>query len=284
MSELSDVTFDVICVTYNCDEPNKLETKIRKMFSYARLNIRVLNLVDTNRDFYIGSECIPQERLNDYFEFTGYYYGLKLLLNNGVVERCTKRNVVFMNDTIFNSHIESYFYLQLFKINNLIYEGRLNSPCIIGHPQEKYHGYIVPTCLFCVVGSDIELKNLKLLPADLFDDNELMSRSSIDTNNLFIKDKKVFDKAVDDWLRPKHFLRGWYKADFFNETSAQVFERKKVAIFLEHIFLITNRHSFPLVALGGFSIEFLKKIDQCYQFLLKLTHRALLLVKHLKNH
>ncbi|MFM5077783.1 hypothetical protein [Aeromonas caviae] len=279
MSELSDVTFDVICVTYNCDEPNKLETKIRKMFSYARLDIRVLKLVDTSRDFHIGHECISQQKINDYFEFTGYHYGLKWILN------CSdfgggRRNIVFINDTLFNSHVYLYSVFQLANIKRFLL--KLSSPrqsFITGHSQNKFHGPVVPTCLFCISGYKSELNKFSLFPLSLHDNSgEMIESSRLDIADIFVKDSSLFEAHIDAWLRPKAFFKGWYKLDYYNGISDSDFRRKKIAIFLEHS-LLYNNEVFLFHDLKAPWLYFLSKIDRLYQNIIKVCLRGSLFVK-----
>lgn len=100
---------NVVCVTYRCKDFNKLKRDITSLFPKGyKLNQCVI--VDTDDNLEINSELIQSSSVNSFFEFSGFYYGLKLL---SFLEGNHVGDVLFINDTIFEHHYVNAYRSEL---------------------------------------------------------------------------------------------------------------------------------------------------------------------------
>ena len=137
--------FHIVCVTYKCDDLAALEKKIRNLFFTKEYLIEVL-IVDTSQDpqSNISPRLFSSNDLNKFFEFSGYYYGLSYLKELHCDEYF---NVMFINDSIFSSHIIYCFRHSFKKYLKLMRAGKKTNH-IYGRDQARPSGPIIPTCQF----------------------------------------------------------------------------------------------------------------------------------------
>jgi hypothetical protein len=260
---------NVVCVTYRCKDFNKLKRDITSLFPKGF----VLNqcvIVDTDDDIEINSELIQSSSVNSFFEFSGFNYGLELLSS---LEGNHVGDVLFINDTIFEHHYVNAYRSELAWYIKEV-RGRHSGLYIYGKPQNKFHGVIIPTCFFVlnIDGSDV----------NYFIDENLITklkglsikRGCFNVDSLFISDELVYNERLNGWLKPKSFLKGWYKASPYTELSKETFERKSLTIYLEHR-LCHRIREFGGVVLESRNVknDFLFFIDRLYQLRIKFFAR-----------
>lgn len=267
----TEIFIDVVCVTYNCNCNQELINRIKSLFYFSGMSLGKVIIVDTSKDLDSGSVVFSHETINNFFEFTGYHFGLKSLLLNISNANNERNKVLFMNDTVFSSHFHSYFLVQLISFRGFILKS-MKSSYIIGHSQQKTHGKIIPTCFFCVVATSSELLELKFFPDSFVVKNKLLPRQDLIYDELYVGDKSDFDQRVESWLRPIKFYKGWYKASIFCLLNDDEFNRKKLSIYLEHSFLKHNKNLVFIDVDSGF-VNFFRNLDLCYQNFLKLKKR-----------
>lgn len=269
MQDSVEKTF-IIYIHYAREDEKLLRDKLRLN---SKLN---LVTVDTSQDIVINNKIIRNNILNKYFEFSGYYFGLKK-----VKEIVGDENVrvIFINDTIFDSHLTMFYIKMINDLSNIQFE---ESNLITGIVQNKPNYDIIPTCIFSFNIVDWESCFETLLPEE-FQLNIDSPIEEIDVNNLFIGDEKIYHSRVNDWLEPKSIFKGWYKASPFKETDKKTIERKKLTIYLEHRLLLYSK-SMGFNSLDYFEyhwfMRYFYKLDVIFQLSIKIKYRLKLWLKN----
>lgn len=101
-----------------------------------------------------------------------------------------------------------------------------------------------------------------------------IKRSGFNVDSLFISDKLMYNERLNEWLKPKSFLKGWYKANPYANLSKETFERKSLTIYLEHR-LCHRIREFGGIVLESRNVknDFLFFIDRLYQLRIKVFAR-----------
>lgn len=269
----------LVCVHYNNSNINCYVDKFLKSIDVPVEN---LILVDTSKDFLALGARVHQEDVNLFFEFSGYQYGLLK-----VHEKCLELGlysgniqVIFINDTIFTSHVTKLFESVCLK--------SLRQPSVIksvtGLTLQKWHGIIIPTCCF-VINTDCKtLSKTKIIPGIFFENGKVI-RPKSDIENLYVADKQLFNRAVRNWLYPKSFFSGWYKACPWNPISNDEYRRKYLAIYFEHSmvkelvksgYVVKTLNNHPTIMLLSF-------IDRLNNNIIKLRFRIFSYLKYIWN-
>lgn len=244
----------LVCVHYRNDE-KLLLNQINKHFNFVFERVIFVNTFD---------KLLFGDSVNSYFEFSGYKVGTELVCEK-IQDENEVLDVVYINDTIFNSHVtllySSYFH-NLMKIKN-----RMKG--VYGMSEVRYHGYLIPSCFFVIRASGELFSKINFHPKS----SKKISNSEID--DLYYYDKDIFDNEINDWLYPKNFFRGWYKASPYEKISKDDYYRKRLAIYLECSLVSRLEGSgIPLIVQPLLVSKFLKLIDKFYCNFLKLKYRV----------
>ncbi|WP_165312515.1 hypothetical protein [Vibrio ziniensis] len=235
----------------------------REISILSRLG-KVIDIDTARSDKYSG--------INDFFEFSGYQFGLDLILREN---EYFEGNLFFLNSTIFDSHY-SYLYVYLVKLIIRNYSKDKKQE-LYGLVQNKQDYKIVPTCFFC-------LSNFKFNYIDNIFVPEKLKINPINVNDLYVGNKNVYNERLDSWLFPKRFFGGWYKASKFKSLGLDTVKRKKLAIFLEHILVsnLVTRDNFKLIDVSNFNyfVQILVKIDIYKQMYFKIKYRLFTMLLH----
>ncbi|TMO22077.1 hypothetical protein [Pseudoalteromonas sp. S4741] len=256
----------IVCVTYcSGSDISQLEQRIKKLFKSHLAIIESVNVINTAKKLCMPSgNFISQSKLNSLFEFSGYYYGLELIK----FKYGRNATICFINDTIFTSHISSYYKMQLFDFINNEYDHSL--PFIYGDFQQKFHGKIVPTCFFIVnIREDYDFF--------LFDKSKFTETNGSfipkrPIEKLYVGEERLFDEHINNWLYPTGLLKGWYKASPNKPLPLQTYKRKRLAIFLEHS-LLKNNIEFESHVTSSIWVSIYRFLDVNYQRVLKASSR-----------
>ena len=211
-------------------------------------------------------------RINDLYEFTGYQKGLEIIRTK--IKYTEKIQIIFINDTIFRSHLK---ILVSYLIKKIIKYNKSNKSCIIGMKQKTpilmkdivLSDYFLPTYLFSLILERKDIDKLYLFNPNYVDINILYKDS--DFNN------KNFLTHINNWLLPKSLIGGWYQSSATSRLSDAHFLRKKVTIFLEaklQNFLDSQHIHIVYIPDDSNYFKFLMFLDRLYTILLKLQLRT----------
>lgn len=265
--------FHIVCVTYKCDDLAALEKKIRNVFFTKEYLIEVL-IVDTSQDpqSNISPRLFSSNDLNKFFEFSGYYYGLSYLKELHCDEYF---NVMFINDSIFSSHIIYCFRHSFKKYLKLMRAGKKTNH-IYGRDQARPSGPIIPTCQF-FLGLERNLISEGIFFPKIIIDNDLsFSKIKIKLDDLYVGEKHIFEKRLNNWLYPKSIFKGWYQANPYKPIDSLVFARKKLTIYLEHSLIInlSDKKFLLHFEVRDFQSNCLYLADSFFQIWLKFVKRT----------
>lgn len=257
----------VVFVCYN-KEKDFMRERIKSFFSGVEYE---LFLVDTSHDYLMNDgEIIPSDKVNQYFEFTGYYYGLKNVMSCLSQLANKTHSILFVNDTIFDSHFTFLFKFQLI---DLMKKALLDNS-FYGLRESRPHGYIIPTCFFMVCGKKEVLENISFFPKQLYMGSTLVDRCTLDVEELYVGDKEAFNYHINEWLFPKNFFRGWYKALPFKKISIEEYKRKRTTIYLEYSIVgLFESLGLRYMTFDSYFINKLVLINRLYVNVLKLQYR-----------
>ncbi|TMN92352.1 hypothetical protein CWB72_05565 [Pseudoalteromonas phenolica] len=269
----------LICIHYNNLKIKKSVNKFSKKIGLSESDIII---VDTSESLKLQSGVIDGRDVNRFFEFSGYQYGLLKLKE--MYERTEFEdeiiNVIFINDTIFSSHITELFIRVCSKAISTYSHNR-----VTGLTLHKWHGAIIPTCCFVLSSTTKAILSTKLLPEDFFKSDKLVDLKDKDIESLYVDNRHRFTNAVKSWLLPKSFFSGWYKASPWNPIPVADYRRKYLAIFLEHSMV-------RVLSIQGYSlaesntdpvIKVMSFFDRVNNNLLKLRYRTLSFFKYKMN-
>lgn len=237
---------------------NVFEEKLKRLF--RGLHVTRFVIVDTSKGLEIGGVFVAHEQVNALFEFSGYQYGLRCIQN---MESADQVRCFVINDTVFKVHLESLFRRMVLLESRRDVDGL----CVSGMVESRFIGPIIPSCFFVLSGKGSVVGNLQLVP--------MQCKSLADAKSLNLYKDPAFTLAVERWLRPKRFLRGWYKAKYFTPISVDEFERKVVAICLEWnlVGLLKQQGATLYDHRRDWGVEVLKFIDKCFCNVLKIKNR-----------
>jgi hypothetical protein len=223
MRAKSDVRIAVIFV---CFGPRHVQTfrdlLVRQGLTSERVEVIV---VDTSRD-----QCS-----NAAFEFSGYQTGAQIAAarfkamghSHGPVR------LLFVNDTAVSSHLAWLWLSVLRKLSDLV-QHSIERGRFYGFPSKLPQGfeppgardYYVSTWLF---GIDIELSSageLELYKLPFTDRPAFMEHyERLDSS---------YRTAINRWLMPTNFFKGWHKATVIGEHDSDALARKRFTIYCEH--------------------------------------------------
>lgn len=250
----------IICVTYgnhnSCLKAiNRLADKIK---AYIVLVDTKHKVITTPRGIY------KDNRVNNYFEFSGYQAGLNILISERVIS--LNRNKIFIiNDTVFTSHLYQlykYVFKACLKIDG--------DNKVSGLTENRFFGEIIPSCFFCFLVSEENAKKINFISEFSLENNS----NDINLSSLYLVNKAAFQKEIDSWLNPKVFWKGWYKSVPLVNLPEHVYSRKYLAIYLEYCFL-QNNNTLEVCALNKETktIRVLKFADRLYCNFIKLKYR-----------
>jgi hypothetical protein len=131
----------------------------------------------------------------------------------------------------------------------------------------------IPSWLFMLEGSYLELSHLYFYDRNL----NLNNFSQTYYSSL----PSPYRLAIDDWLEPSHFLRGWYQAAPGRKLPQKTIDRKRYTIYLEHTLPGRLQASgFQIVCLSQrlgpakkTMLSMLRLMDRFYVNLIKLRFR-----------
>lgn len=260
----------LLYVCHSSDHPST--TELAKALRISNEDDYEIIVVNTMYDFRVGNAVVPQEEVNRFFEFSGYEVGLKKILSQYDFELA---NILFFNSTILVPPSILYLYRTLFQLTNVGRNRSSNQSFISGLVSNRKGYSFIPTCFFELSGSRDALSNFSFIPNWL-----QKSFFSIDQLNfydlpLFVGNSADYHARQENWLNPRGFLRGWYKAPYFERISECDFRRKVVTIFLEHDLLRRN-DSFSIFDLGRSSrfIYLLEMANRIRVLLFKIYFRT----------
>jgi hypothetical protein len=241
-----------------------LKHKVSEKFN---VNSDDVFLVDTSKPFVFDNTIIPQAQVNFLFEFTGYNYGVNSILRTmASVEECS---IVVMNDTIFDYHFIP-LYLQVYReFLTLDKSGEF----VFGMTESKVDYNIIPTCFFCLNLKSSNRREIRLTPPQF----EVEKGWVVPGNYLitFFANTDKLKSRIDAWLIPKSFLSGWYKVSRLKPITESEYDRKCLAIFLEHSMLnVLNMQGIKPVITKNRKVKLYALIDRLISVCLKLKVRV----------
>jgi hypothetical protein len=224
-------------------------------------------IVNNAKDQYLNCGV----KINEFYEFSGYQKGLELIKN--YLPNSEVVHVIFLNDTIFSSHLKLLIH-QL--INKIIKYNNNSGKFILGIRQTTpilmkdivRSDYFIPSYLFSLIFNSDDIDKLNLFNPNYKNINSLYKDP--DFNNL------KFINHINNWLLPKTFFGGWYQSNPASRLSEINYLRKKVTIFLEAKLLnILNDQKIRTVYISDDSkyLKFLMFLDRIYTIFLKLQLR-----------
>ena len=247
-----------VIVSYGRLRKTKSSVSFIKMLKLNEYEI--LYFDNKNEEVIVEGVVLPQKESNKYFEFSAYQMAMKYILS---ISDSSLLNVLFLNDTIFTSHVTNLFT----QVTKEIFKNNSSKEYLIsGLVESRFHGDIIPSCYLHVSGCRNKMSNFNFL-ADV---NERLKGCS---NELWIEPREKFEKHIYKWLYPKSLLSGWYKASHKLPISREVYQRKRLAIYLEHSLLKYNSCDVNAINKNNMLVSSLKFLDRLYNLHIKIMHR-----------
>lgn len=172
-------------------------------------------VVDTKNSL-INGELTSFQGMNSSFEFSGYDAGASWIANR---EINTWLDCVILNDTIFESHSRLHIITYLKKILQL----DIQTTAIVGMVFDFKGIEYIPSYLF-----RLKIEREKIIKHPNFFSSRLPLEGTTTIQ---------YKSAIKNWLQPNKFWSGWHKAIPGKPLDESTYERKKIAIQLEHSLL-----------------------------------------------
>lgn len=173
------------------------------------------------------------ENINEGYEFSGYQEGLARVISKLDGNQCNRSylKIIFLNDTFFSSHfsIFSNMLISLLEKKKYEYKGKyigIESSFGATFNSEANELIYISTWAFVLIGRSEDFKKIifyDINEATLFYKNNLRSENILKYKN-----------AIDEWLNPSKFMRGWYKSSLHLRLNFETLRRKQFAIYYEH--------------------------------------------------
>ena len=214
--------------------------------------------------------------INEAFEFSGYQFGLKTIMDKFDKEDFYK--IIFVNDTAFQSHVSIFTKFLLKKMKHNM--STLDDHRLIGIqaniPSNCADNCVIPerylsTWLFMMTGRGIDFANFK------FYNNETLEFFQKDLLNTKLSSDYI--QYVYLWLNPKSIFKGWYKSLPKYPLDMETLRRKKFTIYLEHTLALRNigvrqqNIADNLSIFDNIIFNILKFCDRVYTIFQKLRYR-----------
>ena len=241
----------------------------------ARLRARGTLLVERVRNDVAPGVALADP--NEALEFSGYQEGLARVLARLQPAPEQPLTLVFANDTLASGHPAALARLLLDAL-----------PCLAGTHTPRLSGLVMPVspAMALVTGMPGYVSTWAFAlqaPAGVLGEvrfygaHEVMGRFEIEDGAL----PGPYLAWMREWLEPRHWLRGWYKACPGRQLDAATRRRKELAIYLEH--RLPRRLAalgFEMVDLGELLsgpraawLALLRRADRLNVNRLKLRHR-----------
>lgn len=241
-------------------------------------------------DYFFDIDTKEYPSLNIAFEFSGYQAAVDKFLNGSGISRESYILVTFMNDTALSGHLSILSDFLLRKSNcteKFVGNIRTNRCYGISLPLGDFsrgvsnYDFYISTWCFSWFGKVSSLSDLSFYNREylyLHSDGRL-------TESL----PEPYLKFIDNWLAPRSFLKGWYKADPWGSISDVIYQRKAFCILNEHT--LADRFSLCDVTVLDYSLlldiyDFIRYrlyliLDRIYVNFLKLVYRTRSLLRWL---
>jgi len=212
-----------VCVHYGSDKIEQYRKKLAAVSYFDRI-------------FFVDTSC-NRPGINDFYEFSGYQYGLDKLCFNNFPSELNFIRIVFVNDTFFNTHVPWLAMMLLKKVTRVQF--LLNSVSGVSTNFDKKithlfnETYFFSTWFFFFDVSVSSEGRLSLFNRDVFPPDFVKS----DTSGFISSLDLCYLESIKEWIYPKSIFSGWYKSPFFYPVSDATFLRKSLCIFLEHSML-----------------------------------------------
>ncbi|OOE93988.1 hypothetical protein, partial [Salinivibrio sp. IB643] len=210
--------------------------------------------VDTSTNFSKPGFYVNAGDVNKRYEFSGYQTGYNYYKSLYDESKDRHFKFFFINDTVFESHIK-LLIKRLFKI---CFDSKHKTNVLRGLKEPRSTYNIIPSCFLCVETDGIP--KLDFYPSCT---NVSLMESGEVSVDPYIGKLDEFYNQLNNWLYPRSFLKGWYKALPNIGVDEITFRRKSLAIYCEHS-LVT--------LLKGQGVEFLP-IDDVLTTLFKFVDR-----------
>jgi hypothetical protein len=202
----------------------KHKSKIQTFLKNVNCDNSDVIYIDTSKK---GSS---NQEINRAFEFSGYQYGLTKFIENSVFSENLRTKLIFINDTLFESHI---FLMPMFlsyvinRINPYAFSIiGLKQNTISQYSGEKNKCFYIPTFCFAICGQKQDLVAVK------FYDEEACSPLGL--QSVLNKLATEYRDAINYWLNPRSFFAGWYKSVPWKRLDNRTYVRKRLCIYFEH--------------------------------------------------
>lgn len=222
---------------------------------------------------------------NEAMEFSGYQEGLGKVMAAATAAGLGEDETatfVFMNDTAISSHIKWLSHLSL----NILFDnlksnsGRANEyiglrmPISSGIEQISGKDGYLSTWFFALRASMRTLGKVRF-----YEEPETFENFS---KSVLPRLPALYMADVDSWLKPTHWLKGWYQAIPGRELDRDTRNRKLMSIYLEHRLPARLRElDFVVADISGFAsagqknlLSRLRVADRLNTNVIKLRLRA----------
>jgi hypothetical protein len=264
----------VVGVHYGGEYENATQKFIKKLsdrYEFTYLHVRT--------DIVEGSIL---NNPNEAMEFSGYQEGVLRVISaiDAHLFKPQQIKIIFFNDTVISGHFYPLFRAVLIEM----LDGRnqlVDSPVFCGlqmpTSQEimKVSGNkpYSSTWIFSIIGNVEAVKGFRF-----YEDNEI---GELDFKNLFINLPSDYKNVILDWINPKSFFRGWYKALPGRSLDSFIHNKKILTIYLEHSLprklcqsgFVIRDISLKMTIFNKFKIKVLRLIDKIHINYLKLSFR-----------
>lgn len=258
-----------ILVTYGTPKPELLAEveRQRRRFGFRLLHVRT----DAGRGRHV-------EDLNASFEFSGYEEGLRTALAECRDDSEQPVQLVFANDTFSGAHLSLYTD----NLFNWFFMARGRETLVPTFTGTKHalasglagfgdSGEYISTWFFGLIAPPAMLHRLNFVGVDQRGFRETVWPAL----------PSAYREAIDEWLKPTSFFRGWYKAIPGKPLAQATLWRKRFAIYLEHDFarkaeeagLVLRDPADDLPAFSRAKVRCLRFCDRLFVNILKLRIR-----------
>jgi len=174
----------------------------------------------------VDTASVDSADANRAFEFSGYGHGIELAVQTAKPDEMLR--VIVCNDTIFSAHDRRYVRATMSALHKTIMPERAITGCaeVVPPSAPTSCEWYFPTFLFAIQGTPADLLALKMHEGDFENPQAWEAKWRLLP--------QAYRMAVDHWLQPTSFLKGWYQAIPGRPLPPSTLLRKRFAIFQEH--------------------------------------------------
>ena len=245
----------------------KLSGEVNCLISRIRSDYKITSIEVVRTDVPLGSNYICD--VNECMEFSGYQEGLHRCISHiesASLDAVSYAKIIFINDTFLSSHSRSaaiYMLNKLMAVNvesgqNIICGELKKKPSFIFSEDE--FSYYLPTWIFAIAADISALKKLRFYVRSECGEN--FSKA------VWSSVSPIYSNAINQWLNPTSFFKGWYKSVPGYLLNDLELLRKRIAIYNEHMLL-------QRLLRIGFGVNDIRESMLCHQKIIFFAYSML---------